>query len=122
MFRTLRRKIFRLAFVSGAGAAATYFLDRERGQERREQAKAKADSLLKRGDAGAGGGGGASWQPAQTANVFDSTPSSSSSPSPSMPVAGVPDAASAPTMTDVVTTPEREIDPLAPQSGPVSSL
>ena len=38
MFRKLRRKVVRLAVVSGAGAAATYFFDRERGPERREQA------------------------------------------------------------------------------------
>jgi len=96
MFRSLRRRLFRLVLVSGAGAAANYFLDRERGQDRREQAKAKADSLLK------GSAPSATWQPGGTAaNVFD-TP-----PAPASPVV------TPPAMTDVIVTPEREIDPLA---------
>jgi hypothetical protein len=48
MFRKLRRKVVRLVVVSGAGAAATYFFDRDRGPERREQAKEKAASLVGR--------------------------------------------------------------------------
>jgi len=69
MFRKLRRKIVRLALVSGAGAAATYFFDRERGVERREQAKAKATSLLNR----QGGGTVTDWE-SNLANGFDSAP------------------------------------------------
>jgi len=64
MFRKLRRKIVRLGIVSGSGAAATYFLDPERGVERREQAKAKASAMLKRG-----GPAGADWQ-SKPANGF----------------------------------------------------
>lgn len=48
MFRTLRRKVLRLALVSGAGAAANYFFDRERGVERREQAGARVSKVLRR--------------------------------------------------------------------------
>jgi hypothetical protein len=106
MFRTLRRKVFRLALVSGAGAAATYFFDRERGPERREQMKTKADTLLKRSTPSA------SWQPAaQSANVFD-TPSPSPSPS------AAADPTPTPTVADIIATPDREVDPLAPQPTP----
>lgn len=100
MFRSLRRRIFRTLVVSGAGAAASYFFDRERGPERREQAKAKADTLLRRATPSAG------WQPEQAANVFD-TPSRPT-PAATAPVEPVV----APTMTDVISTPDREIDPL----------
>ncbi len=101
MFRTLRRKLFRTVVVSGIGAAASYFLDRDRGQERREQIKAKADTLLKRSTPSAG------WQPERAANVFDA-------PSVSTPPTATPaDPAAAPAMTDVIATPDREIDPLA---------
>lgn len=67
MFRAIRKKIFRFIVVSGAGAAASYFLDKESGPERRAQAKEKANDLL--GRAGAGG----SWQPqaGQNANGFE---------------------------------------------------
>ena len=71
MFRTLRRKLFRTILVSGAGAAASYFFDRERGQQRREQIKAKTDTLLKRSTPSA------AWQPERAANVFDTPPASS---------------------------------------------
>jgi hypothetical protein len=103
MFRTFRRKIFRLALVSGAGAAANYFFDRDRGPERREQAKTKADSLLKRSTPSA------AWQPERSANSFDSA-----SPAPS-------GSASSSAITDVIATPDREIDPLASQPGTVST-
>jgi hypothetical protein len=75
MFRKLRRKIFRLAVVSGAGAAATYFLDPDRGVERREQAKEKANSLLKRG-----GGTTPDWQ-SSAANGFSPPATATSTPS-----------------------------------------
>lgn len=101
MFRSLRRKLFRTIVVSGAGAAASYFFDRERGPQRREDIKAKADTLLKRSTPSAG------WQPEQSANVFD-TPLTASSPA-----AAPADLTAAPTMTDVISTPDREIDPLA---------
>lgn len=103
MFRTLRRKIFRLALVSGAGAAANYFFDRERGQDRREQAKQKADTLLKRTTPSA------AWEPARAANAFDGPASTSPAASP------------APPMADVTATPEREVDPFTTQPGPVST-
>jgi len=74
MFRKLRRKIVRLAVVSGAGAAATYFFDKERGIERREQAKAKASSLLKRDGAST-----PDWQ-SHGANGFDTTATATSTP------------------------------------------
>ncbi len=48
MFKRLRRKVVRLAIVSGAGAAAAYFFDPERGVARRRQAKDQADALLPR--------------------------------------------------------------------------
>ena len=48
MFKRIRRKIFRLAIVSGAGAAAAYFFDPERGVARRKQAKDQADALIRR--------------------------------------------------------------------------
>ena len=101
MFRSLRRKIFRTLVVSGTGAAASYFFDRDRGSERREQAKAKANTLLHRTTPSAG------WQPEQAANVFDTPPAPR--PPAAAPVAPVV----APTMTDVIATPDREIDPLA---------
>lgn len=48
MFRRLRRKVVRLAVVSGSGAAAAYFFDPERGRARRTQARDQAQSLLRR--------------------------------------------------------------------------
>jgi hypothetical protein len=72
MFRSLRRKLFRLIVVSGAGAAANYFFDSERGPQRRAQAKDQANGLLKRTDADAGG------PASEPANIFD-TPTSSGS-------------------------------------------
>ena len=83
MFRTIRKKLFRLAVVSGAGAAANYFFDKDRGEQRRAQAKEKANSLMGKAS------GGASWQPQaeHTANGFEpqvvstaSTPTTPGSP------------------------------------------
>lgn len=48
MFRKLRRKVLRLAIVSGTGAAAAYFFDPERGKARRSQAKDQAEAMLRR--------------------------------------------------------------------------
>jgi hypothetical protein len=114
MFRTIRKKIFRLAFVSGAGAAAAYFFDRDKGGERRAQIKDKANGVL--GKSSAGG----TWQ-AQTersTNGFEPTvaPSVPSSPSPAPPVTDitVPPAPTAP-LTD--TTPGTPASPTAPVSG-----
>jgi len=114
MFRKLRRKIVRLAFVSGAGAAATYFFDRERGVERREQAKAKAASLLGRQSATP-----ADWESAQ-ANRFDTAPV------PSAPVTSAPVPPAAPasapagaTVTDI--TGVGTVDVLVAESGPVTA-
>jgi len=81
MFRTIRKKIFRLAFVSGAGAAAAYFFDKDKGEQRRAEVKEKANSVM--GKASAGG----TWQ-AQTersANGFEPTvvpPAPSTAPAP----------------------------------------
>lgn len=104
MFRKLRRKIVRLAFVSGAGAAATYFFDRERGVERREQAKAKAGSLLGRRSAPP-----ADWQSAH-ANGFEP-------PAPATPPA--PPAPTTATVTDI--TGITEVDVLVAEPGPVTA-
>jgi len=53
MFKRLRRKIVRLALVSGAGAAAAYFFDPERGVARRRQAQDQIDAKLRRRQADA---------------------------------------------------------------------
>lgn len=101
MFRTIRKKFFRLAVVSGAGAAATYFFDRDKGQERRAQIKEKANALTGRSSAGG------SWQ-AQTersANGFEPTvvppapapaPPVSAVTAPAPPAASITDAAPGP--------------------------
>jgi hypothetical protein len=104
MFRTLRRKVFRFALVSGAGAAATYFFDSERGQQRREEAKQKADSLLKRSPATP------AWQPERTANVFDTPAATTAATQAAAPVT---EPVTAPTISDIIVTPEREVDPLS---------
>jgi len=78
MFRKLRRKVVRLVVVSGAGAAATYFFDRERGPERREQAKEKAASLVGRESSAN------DWQ-SSAANSFE-TPAATTAPPASAPV------------------------------------
>jgi hypothetical protein len=110
MFRTIRKKIFRLAFVSGAGAAATYFLDKDKGEERRAQVKEKANSLL--GKASAGG----TWQ-AQTersANGFEPTVVA---PSPATPPPAPPavDITVPPAPADTI--PGTAATPTAPVSG-----
>ena len=51
MFRKIRRKVVRLAIVSGAGAAAAYFFDPERGVARRKQARDQAEALIRRREA-----------------------------------------------------------------------
>jgi hypothetical protein len=91
MFRTIRKKLFRLAFVSGAGAAANYFFDKERGEQRRAQAKEKANSLMGKSS------GGASWQPQaeHTANGFE----------PQVVATSTPTAAGSPPVSDVLDEP-----------------
>lgn len=112
MFRTIRKKIFRLVFVSGVGAAAAYFLDKDKGDERRAEVKEKANELL--GKPSAGG----SWQ-AQTersANGFEPTVvPASPSPSPAPPVSDIIVAAPADTITG--TAPGTAATPTAPVSG-----
>jgi hypothetical protein len=118
MFRTIRKKIFRLAFVSGAGAAAAYFFDKDRGVQRRAQVKDKASGVL--GKASAGG----SWQ-AQTEHTATGFEPRVVPPSPAPPAPPVPTAtATAPpapadtissTVTD--TTPGTAASPTAPIPG-----
>ena len=122
MFRTIRKKIFRLAFVSGAGAAASYFFDKEKGDERRAQVKERANGLM--GKASAGG----SWQSEteRTANGFEPTvvpPSASTSPAPSAPpvsaVTTTPADIIAPAPADTITdtAPGTPPTPTTPFSG-----
>jgi hypothetical protein len=109
MFRTIRKKIFRLAFVSGVGAAASYFFDKDKGEDRRAQAKEKANGLM--GKASAGG----SWQ-AQTersANGFEPTVVPTS-PSPAPPVS---DVIVPPADTLADTSPGTTATPATPYSG-----
>ena len=97
MFRTIRKKLFRLAIVSGAGAAANYFFDKDRGEQRRAQAKEKANSLVGKAS------GGASWQPQaeHAANGFE----------PQVVATSTPTAAASPPVSDVIA------DPTAPTTG-----
>ena len=111
MFRAIRKKLFRLVVVSGAGAAATYFFDKDKGEERRSQAKERANSLMGRPSAGG------TWQPTAeaSANGFD-PPVVHTPPSPSPSVVDV--AAPPPhgaTVTDTVVGPTAT--PTAPVSG-----
>ena len=113
MFRAIRKKIFRLVFVSGAGAAAAYFFDKDKGAERRAEVKDKASGLV--GKQSAGG----SWQ-AQTersANGFEPTVvPTAPSPSPAPPVSDVTvPPASATVVTDTDT--DTATTPTAPYSG-----
>ena len=115
MFRTIRKKIFRLAFVSGAGAAASYFFDKDKGEERRAQAKEKANGLVGK----ASGGGSWQGQTERSANGFEPTvvpPQPSPSPSPAPPVSDaiVPPA---PGDSTTDTTPGTPTTPTAPVSG-----
>lgn len=48
MFKRLRRKVFRLAVVSGTGAATAYFFDPELGRGRRAQTRDQAQAFLRR--------------------------------------------------------------------------
>ncbi|HJV09554.1 MAG TPA: hypothetical protein VJ653_07725 [Acidimicrobiales bacterium] len=90
MFRAIRKKLFRLALVSGAGAAANYFFDKDRGVERRNQLKDKASGLMGKSS------GGATWQPhaEHSANGFE----------PQVVGATVP-STPAPTVSDVIVEP-----------------
>lgn len=93
MFRKIRRKIVRFALVSGAGAAVTYFFDKERGVERREQAKAKAAGLMGRQTPAT------DWQ-SQSANGFETPmPATVSTPPPEP---------SVPTVTNILGPPDAE--------------
>jgi len=98
MFRTIRRKIMRLAFVSGAGAAATYFFDKERGVERREQAKAKAASLMGRQTPAAG-------HLPHSANGYQPSPAPAATP--------------AGTVTDIMGTADTTVDVLVAEPGTI---
>ena len=53
MFKRLRRRLFRFALVSGAGAATAYFFDPDRGRARRAQAKDQAEALIRKRQADA---------------------------------------------------------------------
>ncbi len=118
MFRKLRRKLVRLVVVSGAGAAATYFFDRERGPERREQAKEKAASLVGRESSAN------DWQ-SSAANSFE-TPTATSTPSaPASAPVDVAQTRSAP-VSDILdgSGGASVVEPApgsAPQTGPISA-
>ena len=123
MFRKLRRKLVRLAVVSGAGAAANYFFDRDRGPERRVQAKEKAASLVGRQTAAT------DWQ-SSAANGFE--PQVASTPPPA--AAPAPPSAPASAPVDVMETPSASVMDIldgsggasvvkpAPGTGPASTL
>ena len=109
MFRTIRKKIFRIAFVSGVGAAAAYFFDKDKGIERREEVKEKANGLMGRPSAGG------SWQAQTERSANGSEPTV---------VAPAPSPSPAPPVSDVIvppapagTTPETPATPTAPYSG-----
>ena len=122
MFRTIRKKIFRLAFVSGVGAAASYFFDKDKGDERRAQIKERANGLM--GKPSAGG----TWQgqTERSANGFEPTvvpPSASSSPAPPAPpvsaVTATPADTATPAPADTLTDtlPGTAASPTAPVTG-----
>lgn len=106
MFRAIRKKLFRLIVVSGAGAAASYFLDKDKGEERRAQAKEKANDLM-----GKAGGAGGSWQPTaeHSSNGFEPQVVP---PSPAPPVS---DVVTPPTAGDFLSDPVNK--PTAPSTG-----
>ncbi len=116
MFRAIRKKLFRLIVVSGAGAAASYFLDKDKGEERRAQAKEKASSLMGKGSAGG------SWQPSaeHDANGFEPhVVHTSPSPPPAPPAPPVSDVVAPPTAGDFIgnTAPGTTSTPTSPVSG-----
>ena len=108
MFRKLRRKLVRLAVVSGAGAAANYFFDRERGPERRTQAKEKAASIVGR---------------QTSANDWQSSAANGFEPQPATTPAAAPTPAPAPTTApttapvDVLQTPSASVMDILDGSG-----
>jgi hypothetical protein len=111
MFRTIRKKLFRLAVVSGAGAAANYFFDRDRGEQRRTQLKEKANGIM-----GKAGGGG-SWQPQaeHTANGFEPSvvaPTVPTAPAPAPPAPPVSDVIVEPAPDDTIVGPAPTTTPL----------
>ncbi len=110
MFRTLRRKLVRLIVVSGAGAAANYFFDRERGPERRTQAKEKAASLVGRQTTST------DW-PSSAANGFE--PQTAPASAPSAPSGG--SQTTAPTVADVLDGSSAEPAVDIPRTGPVAT-
>lgn len=107
MFRTLRRKLVRFIVVSGAGAAANYFFDRERGPERRTQAKEKAASLVGRQTTGT------DWQ-SSSANHFEPQAAPASVPSGGTQT-------TAPTVADVLDGSSAEPAVDIPRTGPVAT-
>lgn len=119
MFRTIRKKIFRLAFVSGVGAAASYFFDKDKGDERRAQVKEKANDLMGK----ASGGGSWEGQTERSANGFEPAvvpPQSAPSPSPAPPPPPVSDVIVPPAPGDSIIDPGPgpSTNPTAPVSGP----
>ena len=119
MFRKLRRKLVRLAVVSGAGAAANYFFDRERGPERRTQAKEKAASLVGRQSTAT------DWQ-STAANGFEPqvastpTPPAAAAPTPSPAATPAPPSAPASAPVDVMDTPSASVMDILDGSGGAS--
>lgn len=111
MFRTLRRKLVRFIVVSGAGAAANYFFDREKGPERRTQAKEKAASLVGRQTA-------TDWQ-SSAANRFEPTAPATAPSAPSAPSAG--SQTTAPPAADVLDGSSAEPAVDIPRTGPVAT-
>ena len=103
MFRAVRRKLFRLIVVSGAGAAANYFLDRERGPDRRTQAKEKAASLVGRQTASN------DWQ-SGSANRFEPQTS---------PAGAQPTTTATPTVADILDGSSAEPAVDIPRTGPI---
>ncbi|MGI8806533.1 MAG: hypothetical protein ACR2KK_01520 [Acidimicrobiales bacterium] len=114
MFRTLRRKLVRLAVVSGAGAAANYFFDRERGPERRTQAKEKAASLVGRPAAN-------DWQ-STAANGFEPQAATPPAAAPAFTSAATSAATSAPAPVVPPSTPSASVMDILDGSGGDSTV
>lgn len=108
MFRKLRRKLVRLAVVSGAGAAANYFFDKDRGPERRTQAKEKAASLVGRQASAT------DWQ-SSAANGFE--PQAATPPAPAPAPAAAPTTAPTSAPVDVLQTPSASVMDILDGSG-----